>query len=761
MHIYPFCIFVYNGYMRPSFTSYSKQFLHNSFDAVVNVGLFLPYFFSIPTLMRTLFAPWKNIVSHKTEVGFSISSMFDRLAQDGVSRGMGFFMRSSLIAFYLILQLSYMFVMPVFFIGIVLYLPLGYVLSLVTKTEYEKKEIAKTKFLNTHLLDDANRVQVEEWFESYYLRNYREQNWWQLSYLYSIPPMARDWTKGYTPNLDQFSQDLCTAAYQQNLTHIVGRQKEVDQIERILSKSEEANVVIVGDEGVGKHTIVDAFAKKIYEGKTNTLLMYKRILKLNMSKILTQYQDQQKREEFVSELFIEAAVSKNIIIFIENLDLYVSGVGDRVDLTVAIEKFAKTNALQIIGSTSPFLYQKYIFQNEKINRIFSKVDVYEIGKEEALSILMNNVEHFEYRYGLSVPYETLVETITKSDFYITAIPFPEKALQLIDLACVQVAQAHSKSYITPENIDTVLTEKTHIPMSLSESVKQKLLSLEALLTEHIVDQAEAITQVSSTLRRAFLLIGKRKKPIASFMFLGPTGVGKTETAKAIAKVFFEDQNSAEDHMLRFDMSMFQSQSDIEKLVGSIETGDPGLLTKSIRENPYGVLLLDEIEKADKNLLNIFLSILDEGYYTDGFGKRVDCKNLIIIATSNAGAQEVAKNSERLPLQQKLVNILIELRIFAPEFLNRFDGIVAFKPLENEGAMSLAQKMLASIAAEIESMYKVHLVVSPQTLQDIVKKSYDPRFGARDMDRILRSQIEDKIATLLLTNQAHDGQTLTL
>jgi ATP-dependent Clp protease ATP-binding subunit ClpA len=252
-------------------------------------------------------------------------------------------------------------------------------------------------------------------------------------------------------------------------------------------------------------------------------------------------------------------------------------------------------------------------------------------------------------------------------------------------------------------------------------------------------------------------MGKRKKPLASFLFLGPTGVGKTETAKTVAQVFFGSDKS----LLRFDMSAFQSQNDMSQLIGSSETGNPGLLTKSIREQPYGVLLLDELEKANKDLLNIFLTVLDEGYFTDGMGEKVDCKNLIIVATSNAGADVLYKQTDMESLQQTLMNILIERHIFSPEFINRFDGVVAFNPLQSDDVTIIANTMLQNIVKQIAVLYKVNISVSPQTLKTIVEENYNPSFGARDIERVLRKEIEDKIAKLILSNQAKEGDTIQL
>ncbi len=269
------------------------------------------------------------------------------------------------------------------------------------------------------------------------------------------------------------------------------------------------------------------------------------------------------------------------------------------------------------------------------------------------------------------------------------------------------------------------------------------------------------------MRRAFLLLGKRKKPLASFLLLGPTGVGKTETAKVISEVFFGKDRG----MLRFDMSLFQSKDDIAKLIGSIETLNPGLLTNAIRENPYGVLLIDEIEKAHRDLLNIFLTLLDEGYFMDGYGQRVDGKNLIIIATSNAGAEHIFQlllkqtmhniSSEQALTSNELTNYLIEQHIFSPEFLNRFDGIIAYKPIQQDTALLIARSIVDHIAEDINKMYNVTVKVADETLLTFTSEGYNTQYGVRNLERVLRQQIEDTVAKEILEGKKQSGDIIEL
>jgi len=741
--------------MRKSLWQYYWDSLHNFGEAIINIFIFLPYFFSISALLKTLFHPWRNLIIKKAFVGFSFSDWANRFAFNFISCSIGAVMRLSIIAFYFILQTTFIMLLPFIALSFFLFTPFFYFLSLTQKTTQEKKDIFKKKFIETHLLSNGNRLEVENWFEEYYKQHLKKIIWWKLQNLLSYPPLARDWAVGYTPILDQYSTNLATSSYLYYIKNIVDREKEITEIEQILTKSVESNVIIVGEEGVGKHTIIDALAKKIYLGKTNTFIMYRRILKLNMEKVLNEFVDQKKRENFFENLLKEAEQAKNIILFIDNIDKYITDGEGKINLTISLEKFAKSNFIQIIGVTTPFAFQNFVYSNEKISRIFNKVDVYEISKKEAENILLGAVYFFESLYSVYIPYETVKEIIDKSEFYLTSIPFPEKAVDLLDSACVYAKQ----KVVTPEIINTVLTEKTHIPTTMTKQIKEKLLNLEMLLFSRIIQQDEAIKKLSSALRRSFLLIGKRKKPLASFLFLGPTGVGKTETAKAIADVFFTDQIEGESkYLIRFDMSEFQSKYDIPKLIG--DNNNPGLLTSTIRKQSYGVLLLDEIEKADRDLVNIFLTIVDEGYFIDGMGKRIDCKNLIIIATSNAASDILySPISPISPIS--LIDELVKRRTFSPEFLNRFDGIIVFESLNQKSVKILTEKIVEKILIDIFKLYKVRVFVSEKTIDLVSKKGYDPRFGARNLERTIRDEIEDKIAKLIFENKAKPGETISL
>lgn len=745
-----------------SFLTFFKKATEELVTAVFNLFIFLPYYFSFTRLLTTLFRPWKHLITVKSKPGFSFDEWIGRISFNLISSGVGFVVRLSIIFIYIIAQAVFVLSLPLLILVFALTLPFRYFLFLLQKPDVERKKILRDRFLKQRLLDRENQKNVEAWFEVYYKEYIKPPPWWDIHSLFAVPPIGRDWSAGYTPILDRYSQELTQA--KTHFKTLVDREKEIHQIALILSKSEEANVVIVGDEGVGKHTVVEALAKRIFEGKINPMLAYKRILKIDIEKIISQSQDVSQKETLLKSLFEEAREASNIVIFIDNFDKYISGAGkERIDLTSAITDYARSARIQFLAITTPFAYQKYLVSNETINRLFTKVEVFEIGQREAMEILMKAAFEIEFRLKLFIPYETIKETVEKSNFYITAIPFPEKAVTLLDEACVYLAQLpnnkNNTRIVTPDIVDTVLSQKTHIPVQLNQSLKDKLLRLESLLGQKIIAQKNSIDKLSSAMRKSFTLASSRKKPLASFLFLGPTGVGKTETAKALSQVFF----GSDDYLIRFDMSFYQTQNDIAALVGSMDSGNPGLLTAAVRQKPYGVLLLDELEKAHKDLLNIFLTVFDEGYFTDGAGKRVDCKNLIVIATSNAGADFIFSKMEKPEIfhltDRDLINHLVEQKLFTPEFLNRFDGVILYQPLDQAAQFIIAKQMIGRVASEAHKAHKINLVVSDQFLTDLVAKNFDSKFGARNLARVIRDEIEDKIAQLILADKIKKGKTI--
>lgn len=730
--------------------------------AITKLYRFFPKVCSAPLLIHTLFFPWKRVYLTKQIPGFSFEEFLGRASSNLISSIIGFILRMTVltICMFLIMNLTILAV-PAFLVFVLWVVLVRYPTLLLEPVEEESKRRLHDEFLRLRVIKPEYQPMGDAWFAHWYERNRKKADWSGLDHLFAIPPIGRDWHMGFSVTLDRYSIELTRPSA--HAPQLVGRKKEIDQIEMILTKSAESNVVVVGKEGVGKHTIVEALAKRIYEGKSAGPLAYKRMLLLSTETILSATSDPSGKREIVRQMLEEAARAGNIILVIDTLDRYVSEGSGRIDLTDIIEPFAKGKDVQIIGITTPTMYQTYLYPNGKINQLFQKVDVYEISENEARTILMDATPAMEIRFGIIIPYDTIYTVVEKSEYYLTHIPFPEKAIELLDEACAFVSRKQAPktvSLVTPDVIDAVLSEKTHIPTKLTEHTISKLNALEAALSSRIIDQPEAIARVAAAIRRAFLVFGKRKKPLATLLLLGPTGVGKTQTAKEIANFFFESQT----HLYRFDMASYQTKEGIHTLIGTPDKRIPGLLTQTIREHPYGVLLLDELEKADKDLRNIFLTIIDEGYFTDGAGEPVNCKNLIIIATSNAGSDLLYQNSTNaasIHTAQSMTDYLVEQDIFEPEFLNRFDEIILYRSLSVRSFVRIARLVLESIITGIKKQHGVTLIVADAYLHSLIEGAYNQKFGARNIERILKTKVEDIVAQKIFAKEVTEGDTVTL
>lgn len=374
-------------------------------------------------------------------------------------------------------------------------------------------------------------------------------------------------------------------------------------------------------------------------------------------------------------------------------------------------------------------------------------------------VLENLTPVLEKRYKLFVSYPALREIISLSKRFMSSLTFPKKAIDLLDETMIYAKKVAKENVVLPKHVAKVIKDKTQVPVGEMD-VKEKaiLLNLENLIHERIINQEQAVKEVASALRRARAEVQVRSAPMGNFLFLGPTGVGKTETSKALAAIYF----GSESKMIRLDMSEFQDTKDIPRLIGS--PGEEGYLTTKVRENPFSIILLDEVEKAHPNILNLFLQVLDEGFLTDGLGRKVDFKSSIIIATSNAGYQIIlqvlAEKTDWSAVKKKLLDYVFEKAIFRPEFINRFDAVVVFSPLSKEHLLKIAELMLQKLKKNMEQKGIKFLITSPLK-EKIVELSYDITFGAREMKRVIQDRVEDILAQALLSGALKRGNTVEI
>ncbi|NCO80329.1 ATP-dependent Clp protease ATP-binding subunit, partial [bacterium] len=518
--------------------------------------------------------------------------------------------------------------------------------------------LAKHDLIFKKILIDVN-LKVEDienltwWLEGLKERIEERKKFWEWKNLIKRRTLAKEWAAGYTLNLDRFSIDWSEIVKKQHFPETIGHQKEIAEMERILSRRESKNnVLIVGEPGSGRKSMIQALAVKSVLGESLPEINFKKVKQLDLPSLLAQTETIEEAESILDTIFREVVTAGNVILVIDEFHNYVLPAPrpGTIDISGIISSYLALISFQIVAITTFEGLHKNIEQNPSILPLFGKVEVSEISERETLMLLEDLALLLEYKYKKFISYPALRDIIVYCSKYLPATPFPEKAINLLDEVMVYLTQTPSPTTVgrggrrdlslrtkdkilLPKHVAKIVTEKTRIPVGEIEIKEREiLLNLENLIHQRIINQEEAVKEVSAAMRRARAEVTIRKGPMGCFLFLGPTGVGKTETSKALAEIYF----GSEERMIRLDMSEFQAVSDIPRLIGSL--GEEGLLTTKVRENPFSLILLDEIEKSHPNILNLFLQVFDEGHLTDGLGRKVDFKNSIIIATSNAGYQ---------------------------------------------------------------------------------------------------------------------------
>jgi len=617
------------------------------------------------------------------------------------------------------------------------------------------------KILITNKLKASDINQATGWLESLEERIREKKKWWTYQNLMKKGTLAKEWTAGYTLTLDKYSTDWTEIGKKQGFPEIIGHKKEIGQIERILGRREHNNVLLVGQPGVGRKGIVQGLIRKAVLGQSLPDVNYKRVVELSLPGLLAEVVDPEQIEAILDKIFQEIVTSGNIILVINEFHNFVavqSGPG-RIDIAGVISSYLNLPQFQIVAVTSFAGLHKNIESNPSILNLFAKVEVSEISEKELTMVLGNLALALEQKYRLFVSYPALREIIALTKRFMSSLPFPKKALDVLDEVMIYVKKSTKDKVVLPSHVAKIITEKTQVPVGEIE-VKEKevLLNLEKLIHQRIINQDTAVKEISTALRRARAEVTVRQGPMGTFLFLGPTGVGKTETSKALAQTYF----GSEAKMIRLDMSEFQAVKDITRLIGGKK--QEGLLTTPVRESPFSLILLDEIEKAHPNILNLFLQVLDEGFLTDGLGRKINFKSSIIISTSNAGYQIILaalrEKTNWSEVKQKLLDHIFEKGIFRPEFVNRFDAVVVFQPLTKKNLLAIAELMLRSLKKNLKEK-GVEFKTTLSLKEKIVELGYDPTFGARAMRRVIQDKVENELASALLSGTLKRGDSVEI
>jgi ATP-dependent Clp protease ATP-binding subunit ClpC len=571
--------------------------------------------------------------------------------------------------------------------------------------------------------------------------------------------MNKAWTARPTPFLNQYSRDFTQLASLGQLPVVKVRQTQIESIIRILASGDRNNALVVGEPGVGKTSIVGAVAARMVEETVPEPLKDKRLIELDLAALVS---GGGTEKENLDKVLQEVKSAGNIILFIGHIESLVSSGGGLTAATL-LEAASKSAQLQIIGTATYADYHRYIESNQSFANSFQKVDVPEVSEEDAITIIEEESPRIQTQYQALLTYPAIVTAVKLSKRYIQDQVLPEKALAILADAAARVSGQKGR-YVTQEVVEQVIAEKVHVPVQqLNQDERDKLQELDERLQERVIGQPEAVQKVAEALRRARTGLKDEKRPIGSFLFVGPTGVGKTETARSLAAIYYGDEKA----MIRLDMSEYQDARAIYRLIGAPATSaseftEGGALTKPVRERPYCLLLLDEIEKAHPDVLNLFLQLLDDGRLTENTGRTVSFASTIVIATSNAAAPEIVKMIEQGVSETDLnrqVTTLMQ-QSFKPEFLNRFDAVVPFRPLTPENVRQIASLMLGQVVKQLAEQ-GVDAEFAPDVVDYVSQIGFDQRFGARPLRRAIQDSVETKLADWLLTGKADKKQHLII
>lgn len=567
---------------------------------------------------------------------------------------------------------------------------------------------------------------------------------------------------------------------------VVGRKTEYEQIVSILSKDISNNIILIGNAGLGKTSLVEYFSYQSYLRNVPAKLINKKVFEIFPDRILAGIKSQGELSERIENLFLDLASSPEVIIFIQNIDVIFGSLSSGLDILDAIFPYLKQGKFQVIGTTTLSSYKRQLESKTEISSLFETIFLHEPDKEKALFMIFDKIPEKEQVYDVSFTYKAIQSAIDLSSSYLVDSYLPGKAINLLDEVASQ-AKLTNKKIIEKEDVVRKIEGKSKVIISEpTEKEKDILLNLEEAMHKRIIDQEDAVVSLSDAIRRLRSGFINTKRPIGVFLFLGPTGVGKSETAKALADIYFGGLtvggNTSEDiekekeeiygnnkkeeiisqRMIRLDMSEYQSDGAIRRLLGSLpgEQYSPSEFIELVKENPFSLILLDEFEKADKSILDVFLQVFEDGRLTDNMGRTISFTSSIIIATSNAGSEFIREVGEDKDIKNKLINFLQEKGIFKPELLNRFDDVIIFKHLARTEARSVADLILGNVFSEL-SKQGFFINYTEAVLDRIVRESFSLDFGARNIRRYIENTIETYVSKLILENKVQKGFKMTL
>ncbi len=796
------------------------------FSVWINLLRYFVLLFNLHELTATLFSPWKRDLSPKDWLGLQVGKTLHRLFMNVFSRMMGLIVRIMVLSLGTILLVLMggigLLAFPGWYLGIPawillaisLFIPGGLgsfmsaALLLILLSSLFPLFVILFHGKESSIPRDRKELFAKKWFSRVLARldilpeDFKREEWesddalehallerncsietfdeivthealmdeiqtkarqpFLWDNLRKTVPIGRGWQYGFTIHLDLYTIDLSKGdSSEYSHLHLFGRNDEFRLATLVMRRPGQNSFLLIGDPGVGKGTFVHALVRKIREGdlpEFDNLRFLSLDLGIAVGDAVNRGLDV---DNFIRSLFVEAATAGNVVLIIENIDAFLGGEAGHPNLAPIFSEFLASPTFQVIGTIGTAKYNILAHRDERALKFFEAVYLREPEPGDTLRILLDLLVS-EERYRPLFTWKALQSIVELSGQYDWDVPYPEKAIDLMQETLIRWQTEPDGPFITPATVTAFVSIKTGMPVGiLGEDEKERLLKLEEVLHFRVVGQDDAVRQVSEALRRARAGFGNPKRPLGSFLFLGPTGVGKTETAKALAEAYFGD----EERMVRFDMSEYQSFDSVERLIGSSVSGTQGRLSGIMKEHPFSVVLLDEIEKAYPKVLDLFLQVLDEGFVTDGFGKKINFRKSIIIATSNANSILIADllghGATAEQARGEVIAAISKDGTFRMEFMNRFDGIIFFAPLQENELTRVASIKLGQLSARIKKQKNIAVSFTPEVSAQVVQLGYEEAFGARSLNRYIEDHIEDVIVRRVISGEVSEGGSLTV
>ena len=573
--------------------------------------------------------------------------------------------------------------------------------------------------------------------------------------------IARDWSFGYTPTLNRFGVNI-TNQVSNNILMSSNLEQHKDLVSKMVEQfggNGKQNIALIGADGVGKTTVVNSFAAKIANGseKIPSNLKFRQVVSLDAASLIAAAPGRGEIENLLNYVLNEAYAAKNIIICLDNAQLFFEdGVGS-VDVSNLLLPIIQAGALRLILTLDEQRFLQISAKNSALAQAMNRLQVKPANYDETLAVMQDKLLIFEHQNGVFYQFQALKEAFKLSERYIFDLEMPGRAVRLLEMA----AGFADNKIVTASSVEKAIEQTMNVKIATANvnEEKETLLNLEDLLHARMVGQEKAVSAVANALRRARTGVRNQNRPIGTFLFLGPTGVGKTELSKALSEVYFNGENN----IVRLDLNEFVNLDDVSRLIAD-GARDASSLTAQMMKKPFSVVLLDEIEKAHPNVLTALLQVLDEGILRDEKNREVSFRDAIIIATSNAGSERIqeliSRGYDSTSAEEIIVNDLIASREFRPEFLNRFDEIVVFEPLTKENLMQIIDLMIVGVNKTLAGQ-KITVSVTPEAKILLANLGYDPKLGARPMRRVIQRVVENTIARKMLSGEAQAGSNIEI